>query len=627
MVMPKIEFKRGTKDKLPTLDVGEPAFTTDTKEFFIGSDEGNIEFAKQSDLDYTNANVANKAEQTALDATNAQVTNNTNTLNNLPNVNANAEVLSARGTFPLLGNRLDNVDASLAKNTNYAKWNAINVKVPFVGNLTGAKGDGVTDDTAALQAIFNYATANKIGAVYLPSGTYIITNTIHLSTTMDGITIFGDSRNLTIIQNNADVTSIDFQQSGIVRDIYIRDLKIIGVLNAVNAVPAINLKSSSTYQYSSKCYIENVDIRQGYDGIAFDSIIMSSFKNVNVSSCKNDGFVGTTFVTSTIFQNCYANAVGRYGYNTPASYVTFQNCACDNAGSDAYHIIGLGGGNVSFISCDAEFLSGYAIYVDTADYVTVIGSNITNIPGNFPAMYLNNTSIVNISNLKINYNSPTTVSPITLAGNSNNINIVNGYINRQGGTNPLVSDMTKAIFTNYGGVVGIGIGINPNFPLHMFETNYVKACFGYPGLANWYVKLNSSGYFGIAKNTTDNGSLFIKTNSMDKALVITSTGIQIGGDSYHNATIQAINGNSTTWAPGTIASNAIVSTTIGVDGAAIGDQVALGFSNALPAGLILVGNVTANNGTTGTVTVTLLNMTGASQTIASGTLKATVIKS
>jgi hypothetical protein len=115
MVMPKIEFKRGTKDKLPTLDVGEPAFTTDTKEFFIGSDEGNIEFAKQSDLDYTNANVANKAEQTALDATNAQVTNNTNTLNNLPNVNANAEVLSARGTFPLLGNRLDNVDASLAE--------------------------------------------------------------------------------------------------------------------------------------------------------------------------------------------------------------------------------------------------------------------------------------------------------------------------------------------------------------------------------------------------------------------------------------------------------------------------------------------------------------------------------
>lgn len=308
--------------------------------------------------------------------------------------------------------KINQISASLADNATYTFNNTINVKMPFHG-LTPAKGDGVTDDTEALQAIFNYATTNKL-SVYFPSGTYIVTNTIHLSTTMDGITIRGDSRNLSVIQNNADVTTLDFQQSGIVRDIYIRDLKFIGVPNAVNVSSAINLKSNSSYPNSSKCYIENVDIRQGYNGITFDTLLTSSFKNVVVALCKNDGFVGTTSVTSTLFQSCYCIQVGRYGYNTMGSYTTFQNCACDSAGSDAYHITG--GRNINFIACDAEFLNGNGIYVASTDLVTITGCNITNVPGNYPLIYLQDSGLANISNLLGLYNTASTVSPITLSG-------------------------------------------------------------------------------------------------------------------------------------------------------------------------------------------------------------------
>ncbi|WP_238915111.1 hypothetical protein [Clostridium sp. YIM B02555] len=53
----KIQIKRGLKANLPLLDVGEPAFTTDTKEFFIGDGISNIDFAKQSDLEITNSQV------------------------------------------------------------------------------------------------------------------------------------------------------------------------------------------------------------------------------------------------------------------------------------------------------------------------------------------------------------------------------------------------------------------------------------------------------------------------------------------------------------------------------------------------------------------------------------------
>ncbi|MFW6008806.1 MAG: glycosyl hydrolase family 28-related protein [archaeon] len=42
--MVQIRFKRGLKEDIPNLAEGEPGFCTDTKEFFMGSDQGNINF-------------------------------------------------------------------------------------------------------------------------------------------------------------------------------------------------------------------------------------------------------------------------------------------------------------------------------------------------------------------------------------------------------------------------------------------------------------------------------------------------------------------------------------------------------------------------------------------------------
>ena len=38
----KIKLKRGLKSKLPTLEAGEPAFLTDTRELFVGTGSGNV---------------------------------------------------------------------------------------------------------------------------------------------------------------------------------------------------------------------------------------------------------------------------------------------------------------------------------------------------------------------------------------------------------------------------------------------------------------------------------------------------------------------------------------------------------------------------------------------------------
>jgi hypothetical protein len=60
----------------------------------------------------------------------------------------------------------------------------------------GAKGDGVTDDTAAFQAALNAG-----GTIYVPNGTYIITSTLLMQS--DGLAIIGQTRRQAILKKNS----------------------------------------------------------------------------------------------------------------------------------------------------------------------------------------------------------------------------------------------------------------------------------------------------------------------------------------------------------------------------------------------------------------------------------------
>jgi hypothetical protein len=74
-----------------------------------------------------------------------------------------------------------------------------NVKsIVFAG---GAKGDGVSDDTAALQAAFNAAATS--GAVYIPPGTYMFNPPL---TFPGGIIIIGEGANRTILRARSSTT-------------------------------------------------------------------------------------------------------------------------------------------------------------------------------------------------------------------------------------------------------------------------------------------------------------------------------------------------------------------------------------------------------------------------------------
>ena len=74
-----------------------------------------------------------------------------------------------------------------------------------------------------------------------------------------------------------------------------------------------------------------------------------------------------------------------------------------------------------------------------------------------------------------------------------------------------------------------------------------------------------------------------------------------------------------TWTPGLVANQGFVSASVQMVGMSPPQPVYVGFTTAIPAGMVLHAIVTSQD----TVTVTLINFTGASQTIGAGTLHVT----
>ena len=78
----------------------------------------------------------------------------------------------------------------------------------------GAKGDGVTDDTVAIQAAFTYASGKQIG-IYVPGGRYLVTSPLTLNVTGSASNaIWGDGNGVSVIMLNTGGNGININYSG-----------------------------------------------------------------------------------------------------------------------------------------------------------------------------------------------------------------------------------------------------------------------------------------------------------------------------------------------------------------------------------------------------------------------------
>lgn len=166
----------------------------------------------------------------------------------------------------------------------------------------GAAGDGVTDDTAAIQSAINHAYSMGGGSVSIPDGTYLI----------DADARINMKSNITLVLSD-------------------------------NAVLKTKATSSPTYYVVSALNVSNIEIIGGKivgdrkihlgtsgewgHGIRIANSSNVRITNVTVTDCWGDGiYIGAS----------YTEAAGEANY---CSNVTIQGCKVDNSRRDGISII------------------------------------------------------------------------------------------------------------------------------------------------------------------------------------------------------------------------------------------------------------------------------------------------
>lgn len=167
----------------------------------------------------------------------------------------------------------------------------------------GAVGDGVIDDTAAIQEVLDVAKAAGGGVVFLPIGTYLI-DTSTLVIAGDNVTLQGDGwGSILKLGTNASLTAnafISIEASNIV----IKDLLLDGSSRGTNVDRGIRINGTRSNIRVHNCYIKDFD----YSGVACETAT---------------NIVTDLHVTDSIFENI------RFGVlinKTASKYIWIDRC-------------------------------------------------------------------------------------------------------------------------------------------------------------------------------------------------------------------------------------------------------------------------------------------------------------
>jgi hypothetical protein len=193
-----------------------------------------------------------------------------------------------------------------------------------------AKGDGSTDDTAAIQAAYNACHAAGGGCVYLPASTYR-TNAL---TTYANTTTLGDGPNASI-------------------------------LNLSNNSAAFVLGTDAT---AANCVLVNFGIQVGQPnnqgtthGLYLvsngSSIALHRVSNVYVYYAGGDGFHLGAAIIETVLDGCFAYGCCEYGFATEISATDnkFNTCSAAQSGSHGFQIQG---NTTHYVNCKSYY-SGF----------------------------------------------------------------------------------------------------------------------------------------------------------------------------------------------------------------------------------------------------------------------------
>lgn len=389
---------------------------------------------------------------------------------------------------PFTGSVPTNVEAKLAQTVSVKDF--------------GAVGDGVTDDTAAIQAAIN-AASNAV--LFFPSGTYI-TSGIDLTSRL---IIQGEGKLTTWLKLKAGASSGDciIKASVDFNGLQIKDIGLNGNWKDNPYSPTLTINNYGTGIYAG-CW----------NGL---------FSNITVLNCADNGISigGISDVNTSCVENYIQNSDIQYNGGHGIAFITINatdnyvlnNVINGNLTSGKYGIyLGSNGGHLvegnHFYSNDSDiYLTGNFVNVSNNYFDGHTKNNIYLPPSN-------NTGKVIQNNMFGTY-GPNTYSAIQSGGVSGswsqNVTITNNqFVNPLGG-----SSVAYCIDANYSDnwfITGNYFRDFTNAPIYLSALGGGAVSpyqFNNFGLAGWSISTYSTTYVSTASSGITNNSVFLDSGS------------------------------------------------------------------------------------------------------------------